>query len=183
MFLETKSCRWFKARSVNQTSNGYVAKTTTATEPKDDAGTATGASVITLGYGNGNPVPSSFKALFYGVGTDGQTFSCQIYGWNQAGTEADEILWIPTPLLEVQVTLSSAIPGILSRYVKSTELFADTIAIVGTEGNPNVSCELISPANDRIAHAKFSVVGFAKLELTFTTGASATSCNALLSGM
>lgn len=179
MFIETRSQRAFKARSVNQTSNGYVSKIATGTTPNGDAGTATGASIITLCH-EGITGVSGAVILPYGVGSNNNTFSMRVIGWDRIGNDPNTLLWVPVMLLEVQVTLSSSCVGVAGREVVATELFADTIALVGTSGNPNVSCEIISPANDTIAHLTLTFKGFAKAELSFTTGASATSCNALV---
>lgn len=180
MLLETLSQSFRKARSTNQTSNGYVSKVPTATEPKGDAGTATGASVIDLATG-GHYSQNAVLIVFYGVGSNNNTFSCRLIGWRQVGANnALTDLWIPVPLFEVQVTLSSTPVGVAGHTIVATELFADTIALTGTTANDDVSIDITSPANDTIAHLVADVKGFTKIELSFTTGASATSCNALL---
>lgn len=185
MLLETLSQEFRKARAVNQTSTTFVAKKPTKTEPAGDAGTATGASVVDLGSG-GEYAQNGVKLAFYGVGSNNNTFSARVFGWSQVRNplstgDLNVIVWVPVLLCEVLVTLSSNIPGVTGGTIGTTELFADTIAIVGTSGNPNVSMEIVSPADDAtMGHVILDVKGFKKLELTFSTGSSATDANALL---
>jgi hypothetical protein len=167
-----------KARAVNQTSATFVAKIPTGTEPTGDAGTATGASVIDLAAALGGESPRSVLIVPYGVGSNNNTMSIQVIGWKLIGTDPLTWLWVPVNLLEVLVTLSSTIPGVAGRQVVATELFADTIAIV--TGNANVSVDVNSPADDTVASILLNLKGCQKLELSFETGSSATSCNALL---
>lgn len=175
--LETLSEPFKKARLTNQTSNGYVSKVPTATEPTGDANTATGSAVIDLTRPEGGVVQNSILAVFYGVGSNDNTFSCRVIGWRKVGTDPNSLVWVPVVLVEYAVTLSSTPVGILSRDISSTEIFADTISL--TTGNDDVSTDVVSPTGNVIAHAVFDAKGFTKLEFSFTTGGSATSCNAL----
>ena len=165
-----------KARTTNQTSGAFVSKVATATEPIGDAGTATGASIIELGQ-DSNLSRSVLKILPYGVGSDDNTMSVRVIGWSKAGPEATR-LWIPVVLCELACTLSTAV-GVASKYVLDTDRFADAMTL--TFGNTNVSVELPTQPANTIAIAKVTLVDFQKLELSFSTGASATSCNALVS--
>ncbi len=176
--LETYCSSFRKARSVNQTSNGYVSKLPTATEPSGDAGSATGASVIDIAP-IGGVGQNGCRCVFYGVGSNNNTFSSRVIGWSSVGdNDVNTKLWIPVILVEFAVTLSSTPIGVAGKTIVATELFADTITL--TYGNANVSVDIVSPAADIIASAIFDVKGFQKIEFSFTTGASATSCNALL---
>lgn len=175
--LTNVSSPFRKARAVNQTSNGYVAKLPGA-EPSGDAGTATGAAVIDLAGALGGESPRSVLIVPYGEGSDGDTFSMRVIGWKVLGHDPYTQIWVPINLLEVQATLSSTVPGVAGRLVAATELFADTIAIV--TGNANVSVDVNSPADNTVAHLLLNLKGVSKLELTFDTGGSATSANALL---
>lgn len=178
MLLETLTRPWQKARSVNQTSNGYVSKVPTATEPLGDAGTATGAAVIDLNAPVlGGPVQNSLLACFYGAGSNANTFSARLIGWRVLGSDPTVLIWVPVLLCEVTATLSSTAPGADSLLVSSSELFADTLTLV--TGNAGVSSEVVSPTGGIIAHLLADVKGFRKLEFSFTTGGSATNCNAI----
>lgn len=180
MFIETLWTAFRKARSVNQTSNGYVAKNPTATEPVDDAATATGQASIGMRNG-GLTVQNGLIILPYAVATDNQTFSMRVIGWRQLGSDPNTFIWIPVLLVEVLCTADATLVGLTGRLIGTTEIFCDTIAIVGTSGNANVSCEIVSPADGvSVAHLMVDTKGFDRIECSFTTGASATSCNALI---
>lgn len=178
MLVETLSTSFQKARSVNQTSATFVSKLPTATEPVGDAGTATGASVIELGQG-GATSPNVLIICPYAIGSNNNTFSVRVIGWRSIGENAPTtMLWIPVVLVELACTISGTAIGIAAKVILATEMFADTIAL--TYGNDDISVDIVSPAADIIAHALVDMKGSQKLELSFTTGSSATSCNALV---
>jgi hypothetical protein len=168
---------WFKVRSVNETSNGYVTKSATGTEPSGDAGTDTGASVQDIAQGT-TSARTSFALMPYGVGADNATFSMRVLGWSVIGNLTTTLLWIPQTLFEVTCTLCTKV-GVSGRELTNSERFVDTIAIVGTSGLPGISFNMHSPADNTIGYITASVLGAQKVECQFTTGASATSCNAL----
>lgn len=191
----TRANPFRKVRSVNQTSNGFVSKIPVGVDPfitantngSGDAGTATGASVIQMTDPiTGGQTQNGAHFLFYGVGTNNQTFSARVIGWSPlvssglVSVTPDTQIWIPVPLIEVQVTLSSTPIGLAGKAIVATELFADTITITGTTANAGVNVNVVSPANDTIAHLFLDLEGFMAYEVSFTTGASATSCNALV---
>lgn len=170
-----------KARKVNETSNGYVSKITTATEPQGDAGTATGASIIDLVHG-GNIAHGSVRIFPYGSGANNTTFSMRVLGWEYTGIGGGDVgvtretaLWIPGVLCEVQCTLSTSV-GVANKCMVATERFADTIT--PTTGNDNITVFRTSTADNTIASLIVLTQGCLKLELQFTTGGSATDCNA-----
>lgn len=188
----TRSNPWRKLRSVNQTSNGYVSKVPTATDPfiaagvTGDAGTATGASVKRMAEPVlGGPAQNGVRLCFYGIGSNNNTFSCRIITWSPLQTDGlsvvapDTQIWIPVVLVEVQVTLSSTPVGLTGKAILGTELFADTITITGTTANAGVNVNVVSPANDTIARMYLDLEGAMAWEASFTTGASATSCGGL----
>ncbi len=182
MQIETISMPYRKARSVSQTSNGYVAKIPTVTEPAGDAATATGASVIDLGVGG--VIAQNFLLIVpYGTGSDTNTFSLRVIGWRVLpgvqGTTKD--LWVPVNLLELACTLTTAV-GIAGSPIGTGERFCDTITVTkgSTLSGEAPSENILSPANDTIGCALVDLKGFQKVELSFTTGSSATDCNALV---
>lgn len=186
--LLTNARPWRIARKVNQTSNGYVSKIPTTTEPVGDAGTATGAAVIDLTAPDTlGGLTSANRAMvhFFGAGSDTNTFSCRVIGWSCVAQAPGglalggrPVLWVPTVLVEVQATLSVQV-GIAGSSALNTDRFADTIALTGTTANAGQGVEIVSPANDTIAHLVVDLKGAQKLEFSFTTGGSATDCNAL----
>lgn len=165
-----------KARSVNQTSASFVAKIPTGTEPSGDAGTATGSAIIEIGKSLYRSA-AGIRIIPFGVGNDDTTFSVRVIGWAKSGPDATA-LWVPTTIAELDCTLSTAV-GVAAKYVIDTERFADTITLAF--GNDDVTAELSSPANNTIAIAQISLKDYDKAELSFETGSSATSCNALYS--
>ena len=178
-----------KVRAVNYTTNGYPTLIPRTTEPGPataggpqivDAGTATGQSIINLCNRKGGNAPNGVLLLPFGIGSNNNTFSMRVIGWRQVGEDTPStMLWIPVPLVEVQVTISSTQIGIAAKTIIATEMFGDTLTLTGTTANANVGVELVSPANDTIAHLIVDLKGAQKLECIFTTGGSATDCNAL----
>jgi hypothetical protein len=166
---------WQKARDVNQTSNGYVAKDPTATEPTGTGTTATNASVINTAP-NGVASYNAILLIPYGAGADDATFSVRVIGWKSIGGNGTTGLWIPFVLAELAVTLCTAV-GVSAKIIVDTERFADTL--VATKGNTTTSVDITSQADNTIAHAGVALKGSQKVELSFTTGGSATNCNAL----
>lgn len=175
MLIETLSTGFRKARSVNQTSASFVSKVPTGTEPKGDAGTATGASVTGLAT-DGAVSQNGALVMPYAIGADNVTFSMRVFGWRLIGSDPTTLLWMPCLLVELACT-ASAFVGVATRLVLNTERFADTIAL--TTGNDDVSVDIVSPTGDVAGHALIDLKGSQKLEFTFSTGGSATSCNAL----
>jgi hypothetical protein len=151
-----------------------------------DAGTATGASVIRLtDPALGGRVQNGVNLLFYGTGSDGNTFSARIITWSPiistglSSVNPTTTLWVPTVLAEVALTLSSSCPGLTGRTIGAGELFADTITLTGTTANAGIDVDIRSPANNTIAQMFADLSGGMELELSFTTGGSVTDCNAL----
>jgi hypothetical protein len=173
---ELVSQQFRKARTVNQTSNGYVSKVPTGTAPSGTGSSATNASVIDAPT-NSLAKPNRLVILPYAIGSNNNTFSVRVIGWMPTADSTTRI-WIPVLLCELACTVSSSIPGVAAKDVLDTELFADTIAV--TYGNANVSVEVVSPAADVVAHAIVNIKSLPKVELSFTTGGSATSCNSLV---
>jgi hypothetical protein len=181
--IGTLSQSWQRARRVNATDNGFPSRVPTRTKPSGkgtDAAQATSSAVF--GDADSLLVQNSVMMKFYGVGSNNNTFSARLVGWAHVIEEGDlsSDFWDPTDLFEVQVTLTSTIVGPTNGLLGATQLFADTITLTGTTANANVNIMICSPANDRAGYLTIDFVGFQMIEPIFTTGASATSCNALL---
>lgn len=180
--LLTQSGPFQKARSVNQTSASFVSKVSTTTEPVGDAGTATGAAVFDLCQNlDSGPVQNSLLVMPYATGNDNVTFSVRVLAWRRAGPNSADgtgvlPIWRPMLLVELLCTASLDV-GVSGAYVLNSERFADTIAL--TTGNDDVSVDIVSPTGDVAGHALLDMKGARKIELTFSTGSSATACNAL----
>lgn len=172
-----------KCRSVNQTSTSFVSKVPLATDPVDDTSTATGQATIDMRNG-ATLTQNALIILPYATASDNQTFSVRVIGWRRLGDSQASYIWIPVLLCEVLCTADSTLVGLAGRLIVATEIFCDTITIVGTSGNANVSCELVSPADGvSVAHLVVDTKGFDKTELSFSTGSSATDCNALVASL
>ncbi len=181
MLIETAYQPWRLARAVNQTSSSFVAKLATSTEPVT-AATASATSVSILEIGKPFALTqNAMMVLPFGTGSDGNTFSLRVFGWAPGAYSTSGLTsWYPTLLCELLCTLSSTNTGVASGFDPNgaSDYFAKTITI--TYGNANVSVEAVSPAVAGLnAHAMVSAKGFQKFELTFSTGSSATDCNAL----
>lgn len=164
--IETRMRPLSKALSTSATDASFPSKVPTTTEP-------TGIGVLELQRLETRATfPSNIFLIPYGVGNDDHTFDMRVIGWRKVAT-----LWVPTVLTQVAVTLSTAV-GVAGAAVTNSERFADTISI--TIGNSNVSVEVVSPANNTVAHMVVDVKGSQKVELTFDLG-SGTNCNALWS--
>ncbi len=184
--LGTSAQPFRRARLTNATDNGFPTRVPTKTEPTgtgNNAAQATASGVHSLnGSVRGGIGQNSVIICPYGVGSNDNTFSFRVIGWRVVDDQSDLSLreWIPVKLAEYSVILSSTPAGAAGGILGATNLFADTIAIVGTSGNDDISMEIVSPADNTIAHVVVDLKGAQKLEVTFTTGGSATSCNALI---
>ena len=184
MLIETMSQSFRLARSVDQTSTSYVSKVPTTTEPTGDAATATGASVIDLCPGHGILAQNKALIVPFGTGTDAQTFSIRVIGWRRLALADGQC----SRSLDSGESARSAMrldtnsPGVAGTAIDASHYFCDTITVTkgSTLSGELASENIISPANDTIACVTVDLKGFSKLELTFTTGSSASAANAVL---
>lgn len=178
--IQTMGGPWRKFRTVNCTDTSFPSKIPTATEPTGVGATAGGAAVLDI-IGNrkeNGSIQNGILLAFFGAGSDTNTMSVRGIGWSRVGsspalaiTDLNE-LWVPTPLFEVSVALSTP-TGVAGKAVINTDLFADTITITGTTANAGVNVNVVSPANDTIAWMYADLTGHQKFELIFDmTGAT-----------
>lgn len=153
-----------KARTSNDTVSSFASKVATVTQPS-------GTGVITVEK-TGRFTRNNVILVPYGAGADNNTMSVRVISWREASG-----LWIPTIVCEVACTLSTSV-GVAAATVIDTERFADTLTL--TYGNAGVDCQVFSPANNTPAHVVVDAKGATILEVIFSTGGSATSCNALV---
>lgn len=162
--LTTLVNQWGRVRTTNATDSSFPSRISTITTPASDG-------VIGNASGVGQ-VPNNLSLIFFGAGSDNDTFSARVIGWAKGNT-----LWLPTILTQLDCTLSTAV-GVAGTDVLDTERFADTIAIASGFGSDGVNVRPLSPANNTIAHVVVDLEGHALWEVTFDmTGA--TSGNAL----
>lgn len=191
VMFNTRANPWRKARFVNATNTSFPSKIPTATDPyiaagvNGDANTATGGSIIRLtDQETGGVAQNGIRLMFFGAGADTNTFSCRVIGWSCGTSDRlspvtpDTNIWFPTVLVEVSCALSLQ-TGVANRFLPTTDLFCDTVTVVGTTGGTaGIDYKIRSPANDTIADMFVDLWGAQAVELTFDmTGA--TSGNAL----
>ena len=130
-------------------------------------------------------VEAAAAAVLYMARTasSGDTFDMRLVGWRKVASNINQslILWVPVSLVEVSCTVSTPV-GIANADVVATERFCDTLALK-TAYQSKGSIEVISPANDTIAHLLADFKGFQKIEFLFdSTAAGLTEMNCLYVG-
>lgn len=171
---------WSLVRTADYSTNGYPTRTPTTTKPS-------GTGVIPFGDG-GSECPGHVLLLPFGTGASTNTFSMKVLGWHGTffSTINPEVnLWVPVVLATYQATLGTA-TGVANSDIDSSHFFATTITISGagvgvTSGMAATSLDwfVVSPGSNDIGVIVQPSFGFKLLEVIFTTGGSATACNAL----
>lgn len=190
MYLSTMSPEFLLARTTNSTDAGY--RTVTNILGFDNGPTGDGsnasqstskcillASPLTYDASN-NKTPNGILICPFGTGADTNTMLMRVLGWNlvKSGVDKTKWVWHNTLLGEYTCTLSSTPVGVAGGVIDANQLFADTIAIVGTSGSSNAH-DIVSPATDLSGSVLLDIKGSHRVELNFSRNASATSCNAL----
>lgn len=181
MYLETLGTRWNKARTTNTTATSFSTRSPTGTEPTGigDAAAQTTSAVYNLTRNSGGATQNLVVVKPFGAGSDTNTMSMRVIGWTLVpgvpGTTTD--VWDPTTIVEVACALTT-VTGVAGGIVTTTDRFVDTI----TKTYPTDTTGLLqihSNAADLAAFFVVDLIGFTKVEFSFSTGSSATSCNAL----
>ena len=180
----------------NSTAASIVEPVPQITRP-DVAAVSTGVQVvgdgvIAVGDLDGGEGSTALMLMFFGVGSNGNTFAANVYGWERlipnlrgsAGLLSD--LWIPHPLATfTAITLNSSIPGVLNTGVPvtvsgSNQYFASAMTL-GAYSNSGISAEVISPGSGtaEIAHAIVDCKGAKYVEVRFAITSGTTSMNAV----
>jgi hypothetical protein len=173
----------------NYSINGYPTRIPTITPPSQATSgvTAAGDGVLPIGTPMGNYGVAHVTLIPIGVGSATNTFSMTILGWNrtQLNVANTSFLWIPVSLATIAVTLGTE-TGVANSELGTTTLFATTITMTGaavgvTSGMAATVLDwfTISPGSNAIGCIRQPTFGFRFLEVIFTTGGSATSCNCL----
>ena len=172
MTLET-ICQDFRVLlAANTTSASITAPAPTVTEPV----TSTTVAVIDMKDYSRNQVVLGFV----GAGSDNNAGTAMIYGWRRIAnaTIPDRYLWVPTPLLGLDITLSTAV-GVAGEKLINTDRFADTLAVTSGKGHTD-AYKLISNANNEVALVQLDTFGCRKVEIRFAIG-TATNLNVFAS--
>lgn len=172
-----------KVQSSNSTASSFSDADTepTATEPS-------GTGVIDLldpdlGWGSGTKVPSYLEVVFFGAGTDTQTFDCRVTGFNAAIGAIDDLpldtapVYVGTILADVTAALGPT-TGCDATAIAASNLMADTLTL--NEGPAEGAfVSVISTGDDTPASLLLHTRGNRYLSFKFDmTGA--TSGNALV---
>ena len=187
MTLMTQAMPLRKFRSVNCTSTSFVQRLPQAIEPVDDSADATGQCSINMSNGSG-VTQNGLMIVPYGLHasiTDNLTFSIRVVGYRRLGSDPATLIWVgPITFVEALCTVDNTLIGLAGRLIVATEMFCDTITLVGTSGNANVSHELLSPADGvTIAHLMVDTKGCERVSVEMSTGSSVTSCNCLVAAL
>lgn len=178
----------------NFSHNGYSSRPPSITPPNKvvDANLAAlgdgvifcGAAPDLLSDGGMETTPYVYLTPI-GVGSSTNTFAMTVLGWEVTKLGVGTPLWIPITLAAYAVTLGTA-TGVANSDLGTTTLFATSITFTGgpvgvSSGMNPTSLDwfVISPGSNAIATIKQATLGYRFLEVLFTTGGSATSCNCL----
>ena len=179
--MTATSLMYRRAVSTDNTASSWTVKIPTATEPSFSPTSCIGPvwwlRDPNLDIGVSGKVPKFLNIVPYGTTTNNQTFSVRVWGWNRMPLITTP-LWIPTLLVELVGTLSSAIDA---TALSTSGLGCDTItATYGATDEKTLGVSLISPTTDiGQASALVHLRGAEYIEFAFNTGASAVSMNAL----
>lgn len=171
-------------RAVNSTDASYPTRAPTFTEPTGQGGAAaqTTFAIVDFAPKDGAYGQNSVRLEPFGVGADTTTFKMRVLGWKFIRPQNGQTgagFWSETTLLEVLCTISTGCPaGLTGGCVLGTSFHADTIALVGTSGNDDVTVSILSPADNTPGHLTLAVEGYQKVEVIFDLNSSATSANA-----
>lgn len=190
MFLETLSTGLNVLRGTNSTDSAQTPPVSRIGPPTGlgtSASQATSPAIIPGGQG-GVASQNGLLVVPYGVGADDSTFSLNVYSWRPISLrtggeqlEAARQQWIAILLAQVACTLSDQQTGITGGTLGTSTYFCKTLAV--TYGNANVSVEIVSTADGRIASFLVDVKGSPLVEIWGDRAGSATSFNALYSWM
>lgn len=146
-----------------------------------DAGTQTNnPAVLAASVPDGDTMPNAICLLPFGTDAADETFKMRLLSWKPAkkkNTSPETWLWVYSIIGEFTCTLGTR-TGLANSFVGSTNLIADTIAIVGTSGDQN-SYSIISPADNTVATLMIDIRGSNYVEVLFDTNSSSASANAL----
>jgi hypothetical protein len=170
--LMTVAPNWTKLFATNSTNGSFVSPAPSITRPSGDG-------VIDWNPEAGGAVQNGVMLKFIGTDADNEAANVRVYQWAWCPDlttpgNLDKGLWERTCLGQFLVTLS-AITGIGSRVVASTDFYADTIAAATAwTAQDGVSFNIVSPENDLPGHLVLDMKGPQLLQVEFdlTTAAS-----------
>jgi hypothetical protein len=172
--------------SVFYSTNGYPTRVATTTDPAGDG-------VVALGQG-GALTPQWLDLFPVGHGSDDATFTLKVLLWyhTQGITPGTPKIWFFRTLGEWTCTLGTCV-GVAGSDLDNTVRFADTITMTGgptlitNAAAPTTltAAPIVekwfntSPTGNVPGTLTVPALGARKAEVIFSTGGSATDCNAL----
>lgn len=177
----------------NFTNNGYPTRVPTITRPDKIAVStglqAVGDGVIPMGHG-GAICPQWLRIIPIGVGSSSNTLKLKVIHW-KATRLGIVPLWIPEVYGEWTCTLGTS-SGVANSDLGTTTLFTTTITQTGGPQLTNAATPAVtvtpaivekwfqlSPGSNDIGSITVPSLGARYMEVIYTTGGSATSCNGL----
>jgi hypothetical protein len=175
MTIDTPSVKYAVTNSAMVTQalfGGFLPQTT---KPSGDG-------VLPFGLG-GFQASSGLRLVPFGIGSNGQDFSMNVYGWTEVLGDGPHVeLWVPILLAQLStITLDSSLTVVSGTLVNSSAYFSNSITLA--IGNSGISVEVVAPGSPYIAHAVIDVKGHRLIQLDFAMGGSATSGNCLWAKM
>ncbi len=172
---------WGRTNATNYSTNGFPTRVPTVTMPSGDGVIEFGGGAIA-----GEMAPRGLMLLPFGAGASTNTFLLNVLGWGPTGLGVGQPLWLPETIGQFTVTLGTG-TGVAGADLTSTALFATTItATFGptlvTSGQGAYSWSdwlILSPGSNALGSIIVPSFGFPLLEVIFSTGGSATSCNSM----
>lgn len=164
--------------------------TGTLTEPVTTMTRPSGTGVFLLGTDAIHPGMHTASAVMlvpFGVGSDAQTFTMNVYGWQRYHSitgQPQYDAWVPVLLATFTAITLDANQAYPSNFDLSAANMFFCRAITLGVGNAGTSVEVVSPAgtNHEIAHIILDTKGSSFLEARYTVGTN-TSCNCLCKKM
>ncbi len=192
VLLNTISSDPFPIRTTNSTkTSSYSARTTTLTEPTGTGTTnseATSSAIYDLTDASGGSAENSVLLQPFGAtGSDSTSFTMKVLGWSVIKPTrgmTGRPQWIYRTLLELTCTIhttgTTGVANVTGGIITAANsYFADTLAILGTSANDDVSVDIVSPADFSPAHCVLAMKGSRKLEFLFIN-VDTTSANCLV---
>jgi len=186
MIIQT-TCQPFQVTNITNVTatsfSGLNKPADTTTPPLQQVTSSTSGATAGEGiiyFASGGAAESNALILApFGVGSNGNTFALNVYGWERVISPNNELLlWHPVLLVSLTAcTLDSSLPGVANTVIAATNYYCNSMTI--SVGNSGISVEVVAPGAGFPAHAFLDVKGFSYVGLYFSTGSSATNCNCL----
>src|SRR5262245_25869714 len=140
--MSTTTGKWRKLATSNDATTSFSA---TNIAPLAAASLPTDGMIDV--YELGGTVPDNIKVMFFGAGSNDQTYDVRVIGWELS---SDDVTYIPTVLAVLTCTLSATI-GATGLLLVATDRLVDTI-VLASGFNQGVIVDVTSPTGDVPGH-------------------------------